>query len=52
MELVLNNYGIKLSISNNAFIVTNEEGKHRIPIRDVDTIIVCKNASLTSNVIL
>lgn len=52
MELVLNNYGIKLSISNNAFIVTNEEGKHRIPIRDVDTIIVCKNASLTSNAIL
>ena len=44
MEIVLNSYGAKLSISNGAFMLNNSTGSHRIPVKDVDSILVAKSA--------
>lgn len=52
MEIVLNSYGAKLSISNGAFMLNNSTGNHHIPIKDVDSILVAKSAVLTSDALL
>ena len=52
MEIVLNSYGAKLSINNGAFILYNSTGTHRIPIVDVDSILVSKSAVLTSDALM
>ena len=52
MELVLNSYGGKLSIDNNAFVVTNNSGKQRIPCGDVNAITVAKSTILTSDALM
>ncbi len=52
MELVLNSYGGKLSMENNAFIVSNSSGKQRISCRDIDSIIVAKSTVLTSDALM
>lgn len=43
MEIVLNSYGAKLSINNGAFMLNNSTGSHRIPVKDVDSILVAKS---------
>lgn len=52
MEIVLNSYGAKLSINNGAFMLNNSTGNHRIPIVDVDSILVSKSAVLTSDALM
>ena len=52
MEIVLNSYGAKLSINNGAFLLSNSTGSHRIPIVDVDSILVSKSAVLTSDALM
>ncbi len=52
MELVLNTYGGKLSVDNNAFVVTNAAGKQRIPCGDIDSITVAKSTVLTSDALM
>ena len=52
MEIVLNSYGAKLSINNGAFILNNSTGSHRIPIKDVDSILVAKSSVLTSDALI
>ena len=52
MELVLNTYGAKLSIENNAFIVTNASGKQRIPCESIDSILVARSTVMTSDALL
>lgn len=52
MEIVLNSYGAKLSINNGAFMLNNSTGSHRIPIKDVDSILVAKSAVLTSDALM
>lgn len=52
MELVLNSYGGKLSMENNAFIVSNSSGKQRISCKDIDSIIVAKSTVLTSDALM
>ena len=52
MEIVLNSYGAKLSINNGAFLLSNSTGSHRIPIVDIDSILVSKSAVLTSDALM
>ncbi len=52
MEIVLNSYGAKLSINNGAFMLNNSTGCHRIPIADVDSILVAKSAIMTSDALI
>ena len=52
MELVLNTYGGKISIDNNAFIVTNNSGRQRIPCTDVTSITIAKSTVLTSDALM
>ncbi len=52
MEIVLNSYGAKLSINNGAFMLNNSTGCHRIPIADVDSILVSKSAIMTSDALI
>ena len=52
MEIVLNSYGAKLSINNGAFMLNNSTGSHRIPVKDVDSILVAKSAVLTSDALI
>lgn len=52
MELVLNTYGGKLSIDNNAFVVTNNLGRQRIPCTDVSSITIAKSTVLTSDALM
>lgn len=52
MEIVLNSYGAKLSINNGAFMLYNSTGRHRIPIVDVDSILISKSAVLTSDALM
>lgn len=48
----MNTYGGKLSIDNNAFIVTNASGKQRIPFGDIDSITIAKSTVLTSDAMM
>lgn len=52
MELVLNSYGGKLSVDNNAFIVANTMGTQRIPCGDVESITIAKSTILTSDALI
>lgn len=52
MELILNTYGGKLSIANNAFVVTNTTGSQRIPCENVDSIMVAKSTVITSDALM
>lgn len=52
MEIVLNSYGAKLSINNGVFMLNNSTGSHRIPVKDVDYILVAKSAVLTSDALI
>ena len=52
MEIVLNSYGAKLSINNGAFMLNNSTESHRIPVKDVDSILVAKSAVLTFDALI
>ncbi len=52
MEIVLNSYGAKLSINNGAFMLNNSTGSHRVPVNDVDSILVAKSAVITSDALM
>lgn len=52
MELVLNSYGAKLSIDNNAFVVSNAAGTQRIPCDSIDSIMVARSTVVTSDALM
>lgn len=52
MELVLNTYGAKIGVENNAFVITNATGKQRIPCDGIEAIVVARSTVLTSDALL
>ena len=52
MELILNSYGVALNRDNEAFVITTEEGRQRIPTEGITSIQVSKGAQLSSDAIM
>lgn len=52
MELILNTFGTSLNKDNNAFVISNKDGKQRIPPDGVSSIQVGRGAQITSDAIL
>lgn len=52
MELVLNTYGVSLSRDNEGFVVTTKDGKQRVPVDDIKSILISKGAQITSDAVL
>lgn len=52
MELVLNNVGVSLSRDNEGFVISNADGRQRIPSQGITSIQVGKGAVITSDAIL
>lgn len=52
MEIVLNTFGTAISRDNEAFIVTTNEGRKRVPVEGVTSIKICKSAQITSDAVL
>lgn len=52
MNIILNSYGVSLQKENNLFCVITQEGKQRIPPRDVSSISISKGARISSDAVL
>lgn len=52
MELVINNFGVSLSRDNEGFVITNADGRQRIPVAGVNAIQISRGAQITSDAIL
>ncbi len=52
MQILLNTYGTLLNRDNEAFVVTNDQGKRRIPTDGITSIMVTRGTSITSDAVL
>lgn len=52
MEIIINTYGVSLNKENEGFVVTNVDGKQRIPTDGIRTIKIGKGAQITSDAIM
>ena len=52
MELVLNSYGVSLIKEHNNLVVIHEDGKQKIPIDKLKTILISKGAKISSDAAL
>lgn len=52
MELILNTFGTSLNRDNEGFVVTNKDGKQRVPAFGIKTIQVGKGTQVTSDAIM
>ena len=52
MELVLNTYGTCLNRDNQGFVITNADGRQRIPAEGIKTIHIGRGAQITSDAVL
>ncbi len=52
MELVLNTFGVSLNRDNEAFVITCQEGRQRIPTDGITSIQIGKGAQITSDAVL
>jgi len=52
MELVINSFGVSLNRDNEAFVVTTNEGRQRIPAESVTSIQISRGAQVTSDAVL
>lgn len=52
MDLILNTYGISLSRDNEGFVISNADGRQRIPVTGIRSIQVHRGAQITSDAIL
>ncbi len=51
MELIINTFGVSLNRDNNAFVVTNDDGRKRIPVDGITSIQIGKGVQVTSDAI-
>jgi len=51
MELILNTFGVSLGRDSEAFVVTNKDGKQRIPVDSLKSIQISKGVQITSDAI-
>jgi CRISPR-associated protein Cas1 len=52
MELVLNTYGVSLNRDNEGFVISNSEGRQRVPVTGITSIQISKGASITSDAVM
>ena len=52
MEIVLNTFGVSISRDNEGFVITNADGRQRIPAAGVTSIQLTKGAQITSDAVL
>ena len=52
MDIVLNTFGTALSRDNEGFVISNQEGRQRIPAHGIRTILIGKGAQITSDAVL
>ena len=52
MELVINTYGVSISRDNEGFVISNADGRQRIPVAGTDSIQIGKGAQITSDAVM
>lgn len=52
MELVINTFGVSLNRDNEAFVITNKDGRQRIPVHGVTSIQIGRGAQITSDAVM
>ena len=52
MELVLNTFGTTLNRDNNGFVISNKDGRQRIPSEGITSIQISKGALITSDAVM
>lgn len=52
MEIVINTFGVTLNRDNNAFVITNKDGRQRVPVDGVTSIIVGKGVLITTDAMM
>lgn len=52
MELVINNFGVSLSRDNEGFVITNADGRQRIPAAGITSIQISRGAQITSDAVM
>ena len=52
MQIVLNSYGCALTRDNEGFVVCTTDGSQRIPVVDIDSILVSKGAQISSDAVM
>ncbi len=52
MQILLNTYGTALNRDNETFVVTNEQGKRRVPTDGVTSIMLTRGTSITTDAVM
>lgn len=52
MQIVLNNFGLSLGRDNEGFVITTQDGRQRIPVIGVTSILVAKGALISTDAML
>lgn len=52
MEIVLNTFGTSLNRDNQGFVISNQDGKQRIPVQGIQSIQIGKGAQITSDAVM
>ena len=52
MELVLNTFGTSLSRDNEGFVITNKDGRQRLPVVGIKSVQIGKGAQITSDAVM
>lgn len=52
MQIVLNNFGVTLGRDNEGFVITTQDGRQRIPVVGVTSILVAKGALISTDAML
>ena len=52
MQIVLNNFGVSLGRDNEGFVITTQDGRQRIPVIGVTSILVAKGALISTDAML
>lgn len=50
--MVLNTYGVSLNRDNEGFVISNSEGRQRVPVTGITSIQISKGASITSDAVM
>lgn len=52
MELVLNSFGVSLNRDNEGFVISNSDGRQRIPAEGITSIQIARGAQITSDAVM
>lgn len=52
MEIVLNTFGVSLNRDNEAFVITSKDGRQRIPVDGINSILISRGAQITSDAVM